>query len=89
MISGLPDDLIIKPDLAAQLRIDEIAASAPKPLIYEYVHKWALARDEMLSQSRDSEAQALHLLVTLGTFSLSDDPKQPFTPMMSGDRVRE
>ena len=66
MISGLPDDLVITPDLAAQLRIDEIAASAPKPLIYEYVHKWALARDEMLSQSRDPEAQVLHLLVTLG-----------------------
>lgn len=88
MISGLPDDLLITPDMAAQLRIDEITASASKPLIYEYVQKWALARDEMLSQSRDPEAQALHLLVTLGTFGLSDDPKQPFTPMMSGDNWR-
>ncbi|MDE2572626.1 MAG: DUF4209 domain-containing protein, partial [bacterium] len=68
--------------------LDEIVGSASRPLIWEYGPKLAEARDSAKDEDRGPDANALQLLAAVAMFGLSDDSKEPFTPMMTGNGWR-
>jgi hypothetical protein len=83
MIQTIPDDLRVTPEEAGALELDAIVAAAESPLIWQYLPKVAEARDGANAQGDERRAVLLQLVIEVLSFSLSDDVKQPFRPMVT------
>jgi hypothetical protein len=82
----VPDEEFSEQEAIA-LRLDDLVAQC-EPEIFAYATRLAGARDDAISEGRNKDAAALQSVVAVATVGLSDDSKQPFTPMMSGNGWR-